>query len=308
MTAPAACSAALVFSLSLGAVVPDLAAQTPQPGAARARTQAAPTMAQGPAQPVLLTETPDARETRDRLRVILEQHPPSLAEVLRHDPTLLGNADYLAPYPQLAAFLAQHPEVARNPSFFIGDADRRGWEPDNPRMEAVRAWHDVLQTVSIAGVMAIVFSGIVWLIRTALDYRRWARLSKVQVDVHTKLLDRFTSNEDLLAYMQTPAGRKFLESAPISVDASPRAVGAPLSRILWSLQTGVVTAFLGLGMLFVSDRVLEEAEQPLFVLGVLALAVGAGFVVSAGISYALSRRLNLLPASQPAGDAAELRS
>ena len=46
-------------------------------------------------------------------------------------------------------------------------------------------------------------------------HRRWSRLSKIQTDVHNKLLDRFTSNEDLLAYIQTPVGRKFLESAPI---------------------------------------------------------------------------------------------
>ena len=60
---------------------------------------------------------------------------------------------------------------------------------------------------------------LVWLIRTIIDYRRWNRLSKVQTDVHTKLLDRFTANNDLLAYIQSPAGSKFLESSPIKLDA-----------------------------------------------------------------------------------------
>ena len=82
----------------------------------------------------------------------------------------------------------------------------------------------------------------IWIIRTLIEYRRWNRTSKVHTEVHNKLMDRFTANEDLLAYMQTPAAQRFLESAPLSLDAPARPVGAPLSRILWSVQVGVVLA------------------------------------------------------------------
>jgi len=99
--------------------------------------------------------------------------------------------------------------------------------------------------------------------------------------------------------MQTAAGRQFLESAPLSLDAPARPVGAPLSRILWSVQVGVVLAAGGFGLLFVSNRVIEEVAQPLFVIGVLALTVGAGFVVSAGASFLLSRRLGLFEPPAP---------
>ena len=51
-----------------------------------------------------------------------------------------------------------------------------------------------------------------------------------------------------------------------------------------------------LGLLFVSSRVVDEVAQPLFAIGVLALAVGAGFVVSAAASFLLSRRLGLFEA------------
>jgi hypothetical protein len=44
----------------------------------------------------------------------------------------------------------------------------------------------------------------------------------------------------------------------------------------------------------VSQTVIADAGQPLRVLGVLLSAVGAGFLVSAGLSYALSRHLGLL--------------
>ena len=60
-------------------------------------------------------------------------------------------------------------------------------------------------------------SVLVWVIRTVVDHRRWLRQSRVQVEVHSKILDRMTSNEDLLAYAKTPAGSRFLESAPIDL-------------------------------------------------------------------------------------------
>src|SRR5690348_4380280 len=63
----------------------------------------------------------NARETRDRLSRMLTQYPTTLAEVLRRDPTLLRNDAYLAPYPALAAFLGQHPEIAHNPAYFLGN-------------------------------------------------------------------------------------------------------------------------------------------------------------------------------------------
>ena len=54
-------------------------------------------------------------------------------------------------------------------------------------------------------------------VKSFIDHRRWLRVSKIQTDAHSKLLDRLTSNEDLLAYIQSPAGRQFLEAAPLTV-------------------------------------------------------------------------------------------
>ncbi len=106
---------------------------------------------------------------------------------------------------------------------------------------------------------------MIWLIRTFIDYRRWLRLTRIQTDAHTKLLDRLTSNEDLMAYIQSSSGRRFLESAPIALDGgASRPVSAPVSRILLSLQAGVVLAAGGFGFLYASGRVIEDvAPRPL---------------------------------------------
>ena len=104
------------------------------------------------------------------------------------------------------------------------------------------------------------------------------------------------SNEDLLAYVQSPAGRHFLESAPITVESGPRPMGAPLGRILWSVQAGVILATLGGGLTLLQRNVPEEVAPAFYVLGMVVGALGVGAMISAVVAYFLSARLGLLPA------------
>jgi hypothetical protein len=245
--------------------------------------------------PAYVEQDQDVKETREKLEEILKKLPPNVGRVLRTDPSLLGNESYLATYPALGVFLKQHPEIRTSPSFFfehVGGIEF--WNPQ-PESQGFRIWRETMQFLGVGSLLLGVTLVLTWIIRTLVEYRRWIRTSKVHTEVHNKLLDRFTANEDLLAYMQTDAGRRFLESAPLATEGPSRPVGAPFGRILWSVQVGVVLAAGGLGLLFVSGRlVLDEVAQPLFAVGVLALALGAGFVVSAGASFLLSRRLGLL--------------
>ncbi len=245
-------------------------------------------------------EQPDAQRAKDELSALLDHYPPALHNVLALDPGLLGNQAYLAPYPALVNFLNRHPEIARNPSFYLGEGSAPRPRPDQAE-KILDMWREAGNDLAIFAGFGLAVGLLVWLIRTLVDYRRWSRLSKVQTEVHTKLLDRFTANDDLLAYIQSPAGAKFLESSPIALDAAPRSVGAPLGRILWSVQGGVVLLAGGIGLLVVSGRAIDTtSQQSLQALGVLGIALGLGFLISAIISFVISRRLGLIePPSAP---------
>jgi hypothetical protein len=261
-----------------------------------------PALAQTPPMPAppatirVYEEMPGAQETREQLQRLLRQFPPAVGEVLQRDPSLMNRPDYLAPYPALVAFLQQHPEVARNPSFFLGTFHYRDRDPRERAYESLNMLIGTLAGVTAGLMVASVF---VWLIRAVIDHRRWLRLSSVQTDVHTKLIDRLTSNEDLLAYIQSPAGRRFLESAPIPLDGEARPAGAPLGRILLSLQAGIVLVALGIGLWFARSNVLEELSQGFYVMGVIAMALGVGFAMSAAASFVISTRLGLMPPPRP---------
>ena len=261
-----------------------------------------PAAARGPAEAPIVVNDDDANaeQTRERLNRLFEKYPPALARVLKLDPSLLTNQNYLTPYPALAAFLAQHPEVAHNPGYFL-DRVNIPFVPSTlePQLERRRELNGLLSGFAAFLVFLVVTSVLVWLIRLVVTNRRWNRMSKVQFEVHSKLLDRFTSNDDLLAYIQTPAGRKFLESAPIPRQDETPSMAAPFSRILWSAQAGIVLAVAGLGVLYVSRRLLDDAAQFFMVVGVVTVALGVGFIASGVAAYLLSRRLGLLDRPAP---------
>jgi hypothetical protein len=241
----------------------------------------------------------NARDIRQRLNEILRDYPPSLAQVLRLDPSLMTRDDYLAPYPALSVFIGQHPEIARDPAFYLGGPSDENNGQDNTRSLAVRTFRDVMGSAFLLTGFIAFFTLVGWLARLRVDHRRWLSATKTQTEAHTKLLDRMTSNEDLLAYIQTPAARHFLESAPMAFDPRPRTIGAPIGRILWSVQAGVVLAMLGVGLFLVRSNVIPEVYGALNLFAVLAISLGIGFALSAAVAYMLSDRLGLLEPPKP---------
>ncbi len=239
--------------------------------------------AQAPSSPrpeAQVLERVSAEETRQRFRDLMRDYPPTLAQVFRLDPSLMSNPAYLAPYPGLAAYLAQHPEVLHNPSYFIGDTRFGNDEPRRVATEAIQE--------SLAGLAFFLFFMTALFValhigRSILEHRRWMHAMKVQTDTHTKLVDRLSTNDELMAYVQSPVGQRFLSSTtPVSLESDRLSnIAAPVGRILTSVQIGVVATCGGTGLWIAKARVIEEVAQPLHVIAILAIALGVGFVISA---------------------------
>ena len=242
----------------------------------------------------------DAEQVRSQFHDVLKAYPPGLGRVLRLDPTLMTNEQYLASYPNVAAFLASHPDVPRNPGYYLERYDPNFVfaRPDDPRQEAIRMWRNTLEFMGVASIFIVIGIVLISLIKYIVEYRRWHRISKVNAEVHNKILDRFASNEELLAYSDSPAGRRFLEATPLAPGGptQPR-VAAPYGRILLSVQIGILLIGLALGFMWVSNRAIEEVREVFMGLSIVGLMLGVGFVVSAGASYVLSRRLGLIDTS-----------
>lgn len=245
-------------------------------------------------------------QTRVQLLNLLRVSP-TLTAVVASDPSLLGNQEYVSKTnPDLAKFIGQHPEIARNPEFYLfADIHSRG--PNRVRALERRVWSgepepqykpDSVRIVDQIVPMLVAFaviSAIAWLIKLLLANRRWNRIFRLQTEVHGKLIDRLDSSQEILNYMQTDAGRRFLEAAPISIDVQQEERWpSVLQRVLTPLTAGVVMTLLGAGLLLLRHA-LRGSETPLLLFGVITMMPGFGCIISAAITWVLVKRLGLMP-------------
>ncbi|MGD0902199.1 MAG: hypothetical protein ABR924_04575 [Terracidiphilus sp.] len=251
----------------------------------------------------------DVADAQEQLIKLLRLSP-TLTAVVAHDPSLLANQEYVSRNnPQLAQFLAAHPEIVRNPEFYLfthlgGQGGRRDqaleravwpelqqqlWPP--PETAAQRFARDLTPVLGFACFLG----ALIYLIRVFLENRRWGRIFKLQSEVHGRLIDKFSSNQELSAYMETEAGKRFLEAAPIPVGFEPeQRMPNAVARVLAPLQIGIVLILLGAGF-FLLRHAGPEMDTPMLVLGTVALMPGLGFIISAGVTWVLATRLGLMP-------------
>jgi hypothetical protein len=105
----------------------------------------------------------DARETREEFEGLLRRLPPSVGRVLRLDPSLMRNPAYLQPYPALASFLQQHPDVLNNPSYYLENVQMQLWYPPEPRdarQEAISLWRNAIENITILFVFLVISAGV----------------------------------------------------------------------------------------------------------------------------------------------------
>ena len=282
-----------------------------------AQTQAAPARPAAPGRPAAPSALPPAAPTSEKelagaqLQLIqLLRLSPTLTTVVARDPSLLANQDYVARNnPQLAQFLLAHPEVARNPEFYLFTHVPPGeGGPDEALERAVwpqfqrpsqNGWvsGEAFEPIAAMLAFACFLGAIVWLIRQFLENRRWSRIFKLQSEVHGRLIDKFSTTQELAAYMETEAGRRFLEAAPIPVGIEPeQRVPNAIARVLTPLQVGIVLVLLGVGF-FMLRNIHPDARQAMLILGTISLMPGLGFIISAGITWVLAGSLGLMPKS-----------
>ncbi len=230
---------------------------------------------------------PDIDSERGALDRFLDAHPDVEADVFS-DPHRMVDPNYLQQHPELEAFLESHPLVKADPRSFVSPQSWRFGNQQNST-DMLLGWL-IPFAVFVCCLLALLV-----VMRTVLENRRWNKSFKVHEDVHTKLIEKFASGEELRGYMESDAGRRLLEWTPPAIEArAPVAV----TRILWSLTAGLILGPAGIGFLWIRNLV-PDAGEGLLIIGTLFLTVGIGFFCSALLSYGIAKHLGLIsPAAQ----------
>jgi hypothetical protein len=291
---------AWIFCASILAAAPLAVAQT--------RTTAAPT-GQVPSEK-------DVADVQDQMLHLLRLSPTMTAAVAA-DPSLLADQQYVArSNPELAQFMTSHPDIARNPEFYLfskldpseGRRDkalqRVVWPDLTPvehgQSQASAVMHDMVPII----LFPVFFLAIVWVVRIFVDSRRWNRTFKQQSEIHGRLIEKLGTSQELVAYMETEAGKRFLMNTPNASDLEfGQRMPNTVSRVLTSLSTGIVLALVGVGFLLLRNAGTDTPE-PMLITGTLLLMPGLGFILSAGVTWVLAQRLGLMPKKEVAQNGA----
>jgi hypothetical protein len=135
-----------------------------------------------------------------------------------------------------------------------------------------------IEMVLAVGMFSLVFL-VIYLAFTAVRDARHTSVRKA-------LLEKFASAPDLGAFLQTSGGQRFM--ADLSSGA-----GNPLQSVLSSIHKGIIAMFVGAGFFPLSGGFREDSPAVSGV-GIVLILAGMGFLVSAGVTYLLSRWWGML--------------
>lgn len=129
------------------------------------------------------------------------------------------------------------------------------------------------------------------IMRQVLSHGRGFRAEKTRADILNRLIDKFGSSQELMTYLQSDAGKEIL-AAPLQDRRFP------LGRIVAVIQLGVVFLIFSLTMFLLRHwhryDLAPDFKLLLLVIGYVTVALGLGLVISALLSYCLSKRWGLL--------------
>ena len=136
--------------------------------------------------------------------------------------------------------------------------------------------------IGVVGIMVV----IGWIVRIITTSRRQTKMAALQAEMQEKLLDKFGTSEEVISYLESDAGRQFLDTASFEP-------ANPYKRILGSIQTGLILTLAGGAFLFLRGQ-LTDADDAFVFLGALSLALGLGFLLSAVATFVLSKNWGLV--------------
>lgn len=131
---------------------------------------------------------------------------------------------------------------------------------------------------------------IIWV--TSASNRRREVETRAQAEVHNRLIEKFGTSKEFVDFMQTDGGKVFLKPLPVTNPA------APYRKILTSITAGVILTMFGIALLVLHAVAFDHDEGALGG-GIIMLMIGIGFLLSAAISYRLSKAWGILQGRSP---------
>ncbi|HJT17048.1 MAG TPA: DUF6249 domain-containing protein [Thermoanaerobaculia bacterium] len=130
----------------------------------------------------------------------------------------------------------------------------------------------LIPIVSVVGSFIMVVA-IVYFISRAKE-----RSARYRADVQMKMIERFGSANEFTQFLESSAGKQFLNETPRR-SARERAMGG--------IRTGIILTFIGLGFCV---GYWAEGDPGFFIPAFILIGLGVGFLISAAVSWKMAAK------------------
>lgn len=130
----------------------------------------------------------------------------------------------------------------------------------------------MIPLVSVVGSFIMIVA-VVWLVS-----RSKQRAAQYRAEVQMKMIERFSSATEFTQFLESPAGKQFLNDSPRRT-ARERAIGG--------IRTGIILLFIGLGFCV---GYWAEGDPGFFIPAFILIGLGLGFLISAAVSWKLAAK------------------
>jgi hypothetical protein len=131
-------------------------------------------------------------------------------------------------------------------------------------------------------IMPVFFAACIWVVKIWLDWKK----HRLKNDLQNKLVEKIGNIQDLNNFLQTESGDRFLNSLTV-------AGGSARDKLLSAFSSGIILAVLGVSY-FAIALFFETEARYINAGGIVILALGIGFLISALVSYRMSKKWGII--------------
>lgn len=133
-------------------------------------------------------------------------------------------------------------------------------------------------------ILILAITNLVFVILVVKLISDWIKL-RHRKKMYAELINKFSSSKEFADFMSTEGGGNFIKTFSLKELSSKE-------KIISSCMYGVIITILGISSIAIG-LIFEVYSKEFIILGILATALGIGFLVSTVISYSLSKRWGL---------------
>ena len=145
---------------------------------------------------------------------------------------------------------------------------------------------------TLMAVAALFLAGwVIWLVFRRSQLTTQLRLNRTET--FNRLIEKFGSTKEFIEFAQSEEGKKLLADTPASIPN-------PLTKVLRYIQAGVLFIIVGIAYFinagrwqFINDPNYFHKAEDFNSYGTIAMLLGVGLLIIAGVTYLFIRRWHL---------------